>query len=143
MKEQFDNITLYNADCMDILQDLPDKSFDLAIVDPPYGIGEGNILKNKSRGVIARSKDYKPFSGKDVKAPDESYFAELFRVSRNQIIWGANHFISRIPIDSRAGLFGIRKTERMILQIANSPGHPFHRRFVFSDFGGRACFKVI
>lgn len=102
MKEpdKLGGIALYNADCMDILQELPDKSFDLAIVDPPYGIGEGNILKNKSRGVIARSKDYKPFSGKDVKAPDESYFAELFRVSRNQIIWGANHFISRIPIDS-------------------------------------------
>lgn len=100
MKEQFGNITLYNADCMDILQELPDKSFDLAIVDPPYGIGVSNILRNKGRGMICKSKDYKPFSGKDAEAPDKRYFAELLRVSSNQIIWGANHFISRVPIDS-------------------------------------------
>lgn len=93
-------ITLYNADCMDILREMPDKAFDLAIVDPPYGLGEKNILKNRSRSIKARSQEYIPFSGWDAEAPAEDFFAELHRVSRNRIIWGANHFISRIPFDS-------------------------------------------
>lgn len=98
--EKLDNITLYNADCMDIMQEMPDNAFDLAIVDPPYGIGEANILKNKTRGKITKSKRYKVFSGKDAEPPTIDYFRELFRISRNQIIWGANYFISRIPRDS-------------------------------------------
>lgn len=85
---------------MDIMRDMPDNAFDLAIVDPPYGIGEANILKNKTRGKITKSKSYKVFSGKDAEPPTIDYFIELFRISRNQIIWGANYFISRIPHDS-------------------------------------------
>ena len=88
-----------NEDNMELMARYPDKYFDLAIVDPPYGIGE-NGDKNHSRSKIAKSKDYKPFSGLDISAPDLEYFKELFRVSKNQIIWGANHFISRIPYDS-------------------------------------------
>lgn len=89
----------YNMDCMDGMKNFPDKYFDLAIVDPPYGIGESGS-KNKTRCCLAKSKDYKSFFGNDVSAPDSDYFQELFRVSKNQIIWGANHFISKIPIDS-------------------------------------------
>ena len=77
----------------------PDKHFDLAIVDPPYGIGESGD-KNSSRSCIATSKNYKAFHGDDLKPPDDDYFRELIRVSKNQIIWGSNHFISRIPYDS-------------------------------------------
>lgn len=77
----------------------PNKHFDLAIVDPPYGIGEDGS-KNNSRSLLAKSKDYKAFHGNDLKSPDEDYFNELFRVSKEQIIWGANHFISKIPYDS-------------------------------------------
>lgn len=77
----------------------PDKYFDLAIVDPPYGIGE-NGNKNKSRCKLAIAKDYKPFAGLDIEPPNECYFAELLRVSKNQIVFGANHFISRLPINS-------------------------------------------
>ena len=80
------------------MRQMPDKAYDLAIVDPPYGIGENG--RNKTRSCLAKSKDYKPFYGKDLKPPDEEYFRELFRVSKNQIIWGANHFISKIPYDS-------------------------------------------
>ena len=86
-------------DCMQGMKEFPDKYFDLAIVDPPYGIGE-NGDKNHTRGKLAKSKDYKAFSGNDLKPPDKEYFDELFRVSKNQIIWGANHFISKIPYDS-------------------------------------------
>ena len=89
----------YNMDCMDGMKEFPDKYFDLAIVDVPYGIGECGD-KNHTRGKIAKAKDYKAFSGNDLQAPDKHYFDELFRVSKNQIIWGANHFISKIPIDS-------------------------------------------
>lgn len=89
----------YNMDCMDGMKEFPDKFFDLAIVDPPYGIGE-NGLKNHSRGKLASPKRYHPYNGLDKEPPDEAYFKELFRVSKNQIIFGANHFISKIPIDS-------------------------------------------
>ena len=86
-------------DCMKGMKEFPDKYFDIAIVDPPYGIGE-NGDKNHTRGKLAKAKDYKSFSGNDLKPPDKEYFDELFRVSKNQIIWGANHFISKIPFDS-------------------------------------------
>ena len=86
-------------DCMQGMKEFPDKYFDLAIVDPPYGIGE-NGDKNHTRSKLAKAKNYKAFSGNDIEPPDKEYFDELFRVSKNQIIWGANHFISKIPYDS-------------------------------------------
>jgi len=91
-------IELLNIDCMEYMKGLPDKAFDLSIVDPPYGIGE-NGDKNKSRGKLAVAKDYKAFAGGDVSAPDSAYFDELKRVSKNQIIWGANHFIDNLPFN--------------------------------------------
>ena len=88
-----------NIDCMEYMATLPDKAFDLAIVDPPYGIGESGA-NNHTRSKLAVAKDYKPFAGDDLKAPDKEYFEQLMRVSKSQIIWGANHFISKIPFDS-------------------------------------------
>lgn len=87
---------VYNMDCMDAIRKMPDKCFDLAVVDPPYGIGE-NGGNNKTRSCLAKSKDYKPFYGKDLEPPQSEYFLELIRVSKNQIIFGANHFADRIP----------------------------------------------
>jgi site-specific DNA-methyltransferase (adenine-specific) len=84
---------------MDLMREYPDNHFDLAIVDPPYGIGECGKT-NKSRGKLAEPKDYKPFAGNDTNAPDKDYFIELLRVSRNQICWGANHYIDKIPFSS-------------------------------------------
>jgi len=89
----------YNRDCMEVMKEIPDNYFELAIVDPPYGIGEDGS-KNASRGKLAVAKDYKPFHGNDLKSPDEKYFDELIRVSKNRIVWGANHFISKIPFNS-------------------------------------------
>lgn len=89
----------YNMDCMEGMSQFPDRYFDLAIIDPPYGIGE-NGGKNHTRGKLAESQNYKPYSGEDKEPPAKTYFTELFRVSKNQIIFGANHFISRIPYDS-------------------------------------------
>lgn len=101
-------VNFFNTDCMEFMANVPDKFYDLAIVDPPYGIGEDGS-KNHSRGItpgsikkkaLGKSKDYKPYSGNDKEPPSKEYFKELVRVCKNQIIWGANHFISRIPFDS-------------------------------------------
>ena len=83
---------LYNMDCLEGMKQFPDKYFDLAIVDPPYGIGAG---KEKPHNGW---KDY-GIKHWDNQSPDKAYFEELFRVSQNQIIWGANHFISKISRD--------------------------------------------
>lgn len=74
----------YNMDCMDGMKEFPDKFFDLAIVDPPYrNMSENQPTKDmRERGTMAK------FGNK----PDQQYFNELFRVSREQIIWGANNF---------------------------------------------------
>lgn len=90
---------LYNLDSEKAIKRIPDKYFELAIVDPPYGIGE-NGTKNHTRSKLAESKDYKSYAGNDSAAPPEEYFRELFRISKNQVIFGANHFISKIPYDS-------------------------------------------
>jgi len=90
------NIT--NEDNMKLMARYEDNHFDLAIVDPPYGIGEDGA-KNHSRGKAARPTMYTAKNW-DSSAPQQEYFNELIRVSKNQIIWGANHFISRIPYDS-------------------------------------------
>lgn len=91
-----DTLELTCEDCMDLMARYPCGYFDLAIVDPPYGI---NVGDNKS-GMGRRKGDAKAtykMGDWDSAAPDASYFAEVKRVSRNQIIWGANHFIDKIP----------------------------------------------
>lgn len=87
------NIT--NEDNMLLMARYPDNHFDLAIVDPPYGIGEDG-LKNHSRTKATKAKKYTPKDW-DNKAPNKEYFTELKRVCKNQIIFGANHFIENIP----------------------------------------------
>ena len=82
---------------MELMAGFPDKHFDLAIVDPPYGI---KVNVNMGRRKGDKSSDYHKFAGGDACAPDAEYFKELRRVSKNQIVWGANHFISRMPYDS-------------------------------------------
>jgi site-specific DNA-methyltransferase (adenine-specific) len=81
---------IVNADCLDILRQLPDKSIDLVLTDPPYGLqakssqGSGKLKSRAfNQGDIAAKWD---------KVPEPEYFAEIFRVSKNQIIWGGNYF---------------------------------------------------
>ena len=103
-------------DCMEGMAAYPDKFFSLALVDPPYGIGQG-ALKVRSRSfkkdgtpivkfdkrsgsqILVKDRQY-GHGYFDNEAPGVEYFEELRRVSKNQIIWGANHFISKIPFDS-------------------------------------------
>lgn len=111
------NNNAYNLDCMDAMRHMPDKCFDLAVVDPPYGINAPNMTMgtNKSRkgtgypgeSVAQRLKKGRLNSGSgklknrslqtmpitwDDAAPDKEYFKELFRVSKNQVIFGGNYF---------------------------------------------------
>lgn len=89
MKKQYKgraNINLYNCDNMEFMKGLPDNYYDLAIVDPPYGIGfEDGGQYYKKKNTLSK-KNW------DKSIPDDEYFIELFRVSKNQIIWGGNYF---------------------------------------------------
>lgn len=82
----------YNIDCMAYMRSVPDKFFDLAIVDPPYGDCHGNADRKLNGERLRRyaAPGMKP--GSWDTAPTSEYFSELFRVSRNQIIWGGNYF---------------------------------------------------
>jgi site-specific DNA-methyltransferase (adenine-specific) len=91
---KFDLTRSFNMDCMEFMKDVPDKFYELAVVDPPYGIGEDGA-SNHSRAKLAKSKLYTPKNW-DKSAPNKEYFKELLRISKNQIIWGANHFMNVI-----------------------------------------------
>lgn len=82
-----------NGDCMEYMKTMPDKCVDLALVDPPYGINAEQGTNRASRKQFACN-----ISKWDCSAPPKEYFIELQRVSKNQIIWGANHFIENIPL---------------------------------------------
>jgi site-specific DNA-methyltransferase (adenine-specific) len=79
---------LYLMDCMEGMKQFPDKYFSIAIVDPPYGI---SINHNMGRRKGDKHSNYKKVTW-DNEPPPPEYFDELFRVSKNQIIWGANYF---------------------------------------------------
>lgn len=84
-------LTITNEDNMALMARYPDNYFDLAIVDPPYGIGK-KLLLGGSTGVVKFHEQY-ALNEWDDCIPKKQYFDELFRVSKNQIIWGGNYFI--------------------------------------------------
>jgi len=86
-------IDIRHADCMDLMREYPDNHFDLAIVDPPYGIG---VNINMGRRSGDKKSDYHKFAGGDKTIPKSDYYTELFRVSKNQIIWGGNYMIEHL-----------------------------------------------
>jgi site-specific DNA-methyltransferase (adenine-specific) len=100
-------ITMLNTDCMAYMSTLPDKAFELAIVGPPYGIGE-NGDRNASRCKLAIAKDYKPFSGMDLEPPPREYFTELMRVSKTKSSGVLIILFRACLLTLRAGLYGTR-----------------------------------
>lgn len=89
--ETLNNITLHLGDCMDVLKDMPDNSFDLAIVDPPYFSGpERRQFYGSKESKIGVQRLYAKSEKWEV--PDKEYFKELQRVSRYYIVWGCNYF---------------------------------------------------
>ena len=87
------NINIHNENCMDALRHMKNNQFELAIVDPPYGI---NISVSMGRRKGVPESDYHKFAGCDKEIPSAEYFNELFRVSKNQIIWGGNYMTKHL-----------------------------------------------
>lgn len=79
------------GDCMELMANTPDKYYDLAIVDPPYGLGDEKL----TQGGTWSSKYKKGDAVWDVK-PNKEYWNQLFRVSKEQIVWGANYFMNEL-----------------------------------------------
>lgn len=98
----------YNCDCLQYMRTLPDNAFALCIADPPYGIAADARLQNRAGkrhgNASAVSRDYGTAASWDLQAPAQEVFDEIFRVSRHQVIFGANHFISRMPYDASCWL---------------------------------------
>lgn len=92
-------LTITCEDCMALMARYPDKHFDLAIVDPPYGISCGDNKAGMGRRKGDARATYK-MGDWDAVLPPPEYFAELRRVSREQIIWGVNHYIAAMPWNS-------------------------------------------
>jgi site-specific DNA-methyltransferase (adenine-specific) len=97
------NVQIIHGDCMEYMATLPDKAFELAIVDPPYGVNIGQVVGGgkpfgssgeNRRGKVIMPKTYRGFD--DSRIPENEYFMELKRVSVNQIIFGGNYFINHL-----------------------------------------------
>lgn len=84
-------IELLNCDCMEYMAALPDKAFDLAIVDPPYGLNMAEGTKTRGKGKVYKKNDW------DNTIPAKEYWASLFRVSAAQIVWGGNYMTEFLP----------------------------------------------
>ncbi len=91
IQEEIGLATLINADCMEVMREMPDKAFDLAIVDPPYFDGP-NKLGYYGTSVSSKGVKRPFYQAKHWSVPGEDYFQELTRVSSRQIIWGCNYF---------------------------------------------------
>ena len=91
---------VFNTDCLEYMRTLPDKAFQLAIADPPYGIDADRNQMSRAGtqygASMAKCKDYGK-SEWDKSAPDKEFFNELLRVCENVILWGANHYIESLP----------------------------------------------
>ena len=96
-----DKTQTFNRDCLEAMREFPDKFFELAIVDPPYGLGEGqNKVNTRSISTAKWKNAVAPQYGGGVwdnEPMSLEYFIELQRITKHQIIWGANHFIENIP----------------------------------------------
>tara|TARA_R110002012_G_scaffold59425_1_gene155394 strand:+ start:631 stop:1266 length:636 start_codon:yes stop_codon:yes gene_type:complete len=100
-------INLHNKDCMEALKEFKDNQFDLAIVDPPYGIGISG-QKEVKKGKKSDRKFHKEKEW-DNEIPSKEYFTQLQRVSNNQIIWGANYFVEHLTKGSKGWIVWDKK----------------------------------
>ena len=85
------SINLYQRDCLEAMKEMPDNSYELAIVDPPYGIKASKMTMGSGKHKFKKNKNW------DNEIPSPNYFKELFRISKNQIIWGGNYFTDFLP----------------------------------------------
>jgi site-specific DNA-methyltransferase (adenine-specific) len=127
-----------NEDNMQLMARYEDNHFDLAIVDPPYGIGMGG-------GKFGNSKtDFKQFAGSDECIPDVDYFKEMMRVSKNYIVWGGNYMTEFLPPKSCFIVWDKVQPEQFTMAMAelaitsfNSPAKIFKQRIVGANKNGK------
>lgn len=131
----------YNMDCMEGMKQFPDRYFDLAIVDPPYGIGVMTMTYTKEGDdrkyghMAAKRKDYRRHSEWDVK-PDQAYFDELFRVAKRKIIWGGNYFTDMIPPSKSFIVWDKRCNDAMRNDFADC-------EYAWADYGVARMFRFV
>ena len=131
----------YNMDCMEGMKQFPDKYFDLAIVDPPYGIGVLSMNYTKSGGVRTRGnaaaarRDYRKQGEWDVK-PDQAYFDELCRVAKRKIVWGGNYFSDMLPPSKSFIVWDKRCNDAMRNDFADC-------EYAWTDYGVARMFRFV
>ena len=104
---------IHNMDCLEFMKQVPDNYFDLVLTDPPYGINMANLMAKeggKQTGVAAAKRKIYKCGDWDIEPPTKEYFNELIRISSKQIIFGANHFIDKIPHNSSCWLVWVKNT---------------------------------
>jgi site-specific DNA-methyltransferase (adenine-specific) len=126
---------------MEGMKQFPDGYFDLAIVDPPYGIGVMSMTYTKEGhdrrygSQAATRKDYRKFTEWD-KKPDQSYFDELFRVSKRKIIWGGNYFSDMLPPSKSFVVWDKRGSDAMKNAFADC-------EYAWADYGVARMFRYV
>ena len=131
-------LTITNEDCMNLMARYPDKHFDLAIVDPPYGIGEGDGHRNNTgdrktaKWANPVSVKYKSFD--DTNTPDSIYFNELLRVSKNQIVWGGNYFSEYLKPNKGWVVWNKKVNEAEHLSMCELAWTSFDKRVLMFEF---------
>ena len=131
-------INLYNQDCMEAMAGFADNQFDLAIVDPPYGIGMAG-------GKWGNSKtDFKNFAGNDESIPQPEYYEQLIRVSKNYIVWGGNYMTEYLPPKPCFIVWDKVQPQDFTMAMAelaitsfNSPAKIFKQRIVGANKNGK------
>lgn len=133
--------TAYNVDCIKYMRTLPDKAFDLAVVDPPYGIGVMSMNYTKSGAIkthghsAAKRRDYRKQSEWDIK-PGKEYFYELFRVAKRKIIWGGNYFSDMLPASKSFIVWDKRCTDEMRNDFSDC-------EYAWCDYGVARMFRYV
>lgn len=131
----------YNMDCMEGMKQFPDGYFDLAIVDPPYGIGVMTMTYTKEGAdrkygyMAAHRKDYKRQQEWDIK-PSKEYFDELFRVAKRKIVWGGNYFADMLPPSKSFVVWDKRCNDAMRNSFADC-------EYAWSDYGVARMFRFV
>ena len=124
-------INLYNTDCLSAMLEMADNQFDLAIVDPPYftDFGKKNYMGNdiSTTGIKRQTKKIQHW-----QVPGKKYFTELLRVSKHQIIWGANYYAKHIPHQGRAVWY--KKNETSTFSKCEIASHSFGVRVDFFQY---------
>lgn len=133
-----DKLTITNEDNMQLMSRYPDNYFELAIVDPPYGINMS--MGHKGSEKRGDKNKYKKFAGGDNSIPTKEYFNELFRISVNQVIWGANYMTEFLEPKSSWIIWDKKQPEDFTMAMAelawNSFGSPmkiYQKRVVGAD----------